>query len=225
MKVEFRPTYLYIKQHTVTGKLYFGKTVKIDPTKYSGSGRYWQNHIKKHGKEFIETIWYCLFLDEDECTKFAVSFSNQENIVESTQWANQDVENGLGGRQKGCKGLQGKLNPNFGNNWSEEQRKNASIRRTGRNKGKTYEEMYGEKTAKHLREERRKQLLGRDHSGKRNPRALRMKATAPTGEVYIVEGGIDKFCKEHGLGRSRITPGKPHYLGWKFELLDKFTAA
>ena len=24
----FKPTYLYIKQHTVTGKLYFGKTTK-----------------------------------------------------------------------------------------------------------------------------------------------------------------------------------------------------
>lgn len=227
--MEFSPTYLYIKQHSVTGKLYFGKTVRKDPTKYSGSGTYWQNHIKKYGEEFVETIWYCLFYDQEECTKFALNFSKQENIVESKQWANQDVETGLGGRQKGCKGLPGELNPNFGHRWSEEQRNDASVRCTGRNKGKTYEEMYGEETAKHLKEGRSLALKGiaknRDYTGKNNPKALRMKATAPSGEVYIIDGGIDKFCKEHGLGRSRITPGKPHYLGWNFELLDKSTAA
>ena len=36
----FKPTFLYIKQHTVTGKLYFGKTTQ-NPETYLGSGTYW----------------------------------------------------------------------------------------------------------------------------------------------------------------------------------------
>ena len=35
------PTYLYIKQHSVTKLKYFGKTNSEDPIKYSGSGKYW----------------------------------------------------------------------------------------------------------------------------------------------------------------------------------------
>ena len=31
MLSNFKPTFLYIKQHTVTGKMYFGKTGKNNP--------------------------------------------------------------------------------------------------------------------------------------------------------------------------------------------------
>ena len=55
--IYLKPTYLYIKQHTKTGLLYFGKTVN-DPNKYHGSGKRWVKHIKKHGKQYIETLWY-----------------------------------------------------------------------------------------------------------------------------------------------------------------------
>lgn len=96
----FKPTYLYIKQHSITGKLYFGKTVK-DPEKYLGSGKHWIRHIKKHGIEHIETIWYCLFLDKESCTEFALNFSKQENIVESKDWLNLKPENGLDGGSDG----------------------------------------------------------------------------------------------------------------------------
>ena len=92
----FKPTYLYIKQHSVTGKLYFGKTVK-NPEKYYGSGLHWKRHIQKHGKEHIQTLWYCLFLDQESCTEFALNFSEQQNIVESNDWLNKTLENGLDG--------------------------------------------------------------------------------------------------------------------------------
>ena len=52
-----KPTYLYIKQHSITKKKYFGKTVSKDPYKYTGSGKVWNRHIKKHGKEHIDTLW------------------------------------------------------------------------------------------------------------------------------------------------------------------------
>ena len=101
---EFKPTYLYIKRHRITGKLYFGKTVANyeEMLTYFGSGKYWQNHIMKHSKEYVETVWFCLFYDKEECKKFAEIFSEQEKIVESKNWANLRPENGLnGGGEKG----------------------------------------------------------------------------------------------------------------------------
>lgn len=92
----FKPTYLYIKQHAVTGKLYFGKTIR-DPEKYLGSGKHWVRHIKKHGVEHVETLWYCLFLDEESIKEFALNFSNQQNVVESEDWLNLTPESGIDG--------------------------------------------------------------------------------------------------------------------------------
>lgn len=94
--MNFLPTYLYIKQHSITGKLYFGKTNRDDPIKYPGSGTHWKNHFKKHGKEHVETLWYCLFDDRIECTEFALMCSKQWDIVDSDQWLNKIPEDGLG---------------------------------------------------------------------------------------------------------------------------------
>lgn len=88
--------YLYIKQHSITGLKYFGKTTQKDPFKYLGSGSYWKNHIKKHGKEHIKTIEIFGFDDIDLCIDFALKFSKDNNIVASNQWANLCKENGIG---------------------------------------------------------------------------------------------------------------------------------
>ena len=92
---KFKPTFLYIKQHTITGKLYLGKTTK-NPEKYLGSGSYWIKHIAKHGKEHVVNLWYCLFYDKDECKKLALLLSDICNVVDDKSWANQlpeQVEN------------------------------------------------------------------------------------------------------------------------------------
>lgn len=91
----FKPTFLYIKRHIVTGILYFGKTTK-NPDKYKGSGLLWRRILRKHGTN-VETLWYCLFLDQESCTDFALKFSKINNIVESDQWANLVEENGIDG--------------------------------------------------------------------------------------------------------------------------------
>lgn len=96
----FTPTYLYIKQHSVTCLLYFGKTYQ-DPTKYLGSGKYWKRHIKKHGKEFVEHMWDKLFTNKDDLVNYALDFSIRNNIVESDDWANLKPENGLDGNPLG----------------------------------------------------------------------------------------------------------------------------
>lgn len=96
----FIPTFLYIKQHSITGKLYFGKTTQ-NPETYLDSGVYWTKHIKKHGKHYVINLWYCLFYDRRQCEDFALSFSKTQNIVESTSWANYTFENGTDGFASG----------------------------------------------------------------------------------------------------------------------------
>lgn len=101
------PTYLYIKQHSITGLKYFGKTKSKDPIKYKGSGTYWKKHINKHGIEFVETIWLSEpYTDKKLITEHALTFSKENNIVDSTEWANLILENGLdGGGIKGSPGI------------------------------------------------------------------------------------------------------------------------
>lgn len=94
--MNFKPTFLYIKQHSETGKMYFGKTVK-NPEKYQGSGVYWQRHIRKHGIEKVETLWFCLFLDLETLQEFSLNFSKINNINTSDNWANYIYETGLDG--------------------------------------------------------------------------------------------------------------------------------
>lgn len=85
--------YLYVKQHNKTKLKYFGKTIK-DPYKYNGSGVYWLRHLNKHGTD-ISTLEVWSFDNQDECTKFAIDFSYKNKIVESSDWANFIIEDGI----------------------------------------------------------------------------------------------------------------------------------
>lgn len=119
---EFKPTWLYVKKHSITGLMYFGKSTLEDPINYTGSGKYWKNHINVHGKH-IQTIWCELFTDYDSLVDFAELFSSLFDIVKSDKWANLILENGLdGGSDKG----------RSGHIFSEEARRKISIANTGR---------------------------------------------------------------------------------------------
>lgn len=100
----FKPTYLYIKQHSITRKLYLGKTQSLKIEGYTGSGTRWKNHIKYYGKEHIETLWYCLFYDEESIKEFALMCSEQWNIVKSEDWLNLIPENGVNSSGAGMTG-------------------------------------------------------------------------------------------------------------------------
>ena len=88
--------YLYVKQHSITGLKYFGKTIK-DPYIYKGSGKYWLKHISKHGRDKVVTLQVWKFSNLEEATEFALKFSLDNNIVESNEWANLMLENGING--------------------------------------------------------------------------------------------------------------------------------
>jgi hypothetical protein len=93
-----KPTYLYIKEHSITRLKYFGKTTQSNPYKYQGSGIHWSRHINKHGKEHVKTIWVSKpFTDESRLVEFATFMSEELDIVNSNKWANMIVENGIQG--------------------------------------------------------------------------------------------------------------------------------
>jgi hypothetical protein len=96
----FIPTWLMIKQHKNTKLKYFCKTTKKNPIKYKGSGKRWQNHLQVHGGD-VETLWCELFTDKEKLMEYAINFSVDNNIVESSEWANIIVENGIDGRPPG----------------------------------------------------------------------------------------------------------------------------
>lgn len=147
--------YLYIKQHTLTGLKYFGRTISTNPFRYNGSGNYWSNHINKHGKEHIRTLEIWGFDDQNLCTEFALNFSKDNNIVESKEWANMIIEDGCwtSGFMKGAdhpmygtkrpehsklmsekmKGNQLGLTSFLGKSHSEESKMQISMKAKGRN--------------------------------------------------------------------------------------------
>jgi hypothetical protein len=153
----FTPTWLYLKQHNITGLKYFGKTIR-DPMKYVGSGVVWARHLKKHGCN-ITTVWTKLFTDKDELTQFAIQYSKDHNIVESKEYANLVLEDGLMGGDTGI---------------SDAGRKIISE--------KSKKQRHTEATKQKIREARKKQAnprLGKKHSAEtiekiRQKRALQI---------------------------------------------------
>ncbi len=142
--------YLYIKQHSITGLKYFGKTTRKDPFKYRGSGMYWQNHINKYGKEYIKTLEIWGFDDINLCSKFALKFSKNNNIVESKEWANLQPENGIDGWAPGVSGYI----------WSEDRKKERSKKYSGQGNPR-----YGKTVSENTKDKMRYKLVGKMNSG------------------------------------------------------------
>lgn len=92
---------LYVKTHNKTGLKYFGKT-KQNPITYKGSGKYWKQHIRKHGYD-VTTKIIGIFCSEQDCEKVAVNYSKENNIVNSIEWANLKEENGKDGSPIGVR--------------------------------------------------------------------------------------------------------------------------
>lgn len=100
---------LYIATHNITGIKYFGKTKRWFTEKdlqenYHGSGPYWVNHLKKYGDDVTMEIYGIFSLNEEDgdyVEPIALKFSEENDIVESDEWRNQNPENGLGGGVKG----------------------------------------------------------------------------------------------------------------------------
>lgn len=150
--VLIKPVRLYVKKHSKTGLLYFGKTSVKDIDRYKGSGRYWKDHIKIHGVNYVVTLWVSdWFYNVDDIVNEATTFSYYHDIVRSDKWANLMPENGLDGAAIGrklsqiqrdrlseyhwAKGLLYENNPNTGSKRTQETKDRISIAKKGRSNG------------------------------------------------------------------------------------------
>jgi hypothetical protein len=188
-----KPTFLYIKQHTVTGLKYFGKTTERNPYAYLGSGKYWKKHISKHGIEHVITVWAQLFISEEELTQYAKNFSAENDIVNSSSWANLKEENGLdGGMEKGW--------------WSDEQIENFKNKQKQRWKD-------GKVDAEKLKQSRigfKQPQSQKDSVSKKL--SLNWQVTSPAGVIMTITN-LRKFCLENNLDQGNLSRGS--YKGWK----------
>jgi hypothetical protein len=165
-----KPTYLYIKQHNDTGLKYFGKTVK-NPFKYKGSGLYWKKHLNIYGNN-VSTIWTMLFNTEEELVEFALKFSTENMIVESSEWANMKYENGLdGGRESGF----------IGRKLSNQEKNKLSLRM--REFNPMYNPEIRKKHSKAMKSDARKQKLSSSKKGNSNTK----------GKTWYNNGHITKM--------------------------------
>ncbi len=146
----FQPTALLVMTHNVTGLRYFCKTSRLDELcYYKGSGVYWKRHLRKHGRNVsVDVIG--VYHDKQECMDVAKQFSQENMIGANPAWANLIPENGLDGAPVGAAhplfgkpstcigqkrpwvGKRGADNPMWGKSWSDEQRKQATLQRTGK---------------------------------------------------------------------------------------------
>jgi hypothetical protein len=153
----YKPAYLYIKTHNVTGLKYFGKTTQ-DPYKYQGSGTQWCKHIEEYGYDVATELLNegRPYQNEQDLVEVAVKFSNENNIVSSDIWANKRIENGDGGDTSMCE--------NYKKGIAERNQSGANNPMWGRTsfaKGKTYEEIFGEDKATELKQKRVESATGR----------------------------------------------------------------
>lgn len=84
--------YLMIKTHHLTGLKYLCKRVTTGYSKaisYKGSGKYWKNHLKIHGKNINTEILAKYELDKiKEFSRLCIEYSNKFNIIKSYKCAN-----------------------------------------------------------------------------------------------------------------------------------------
>ena len=172
---------LYIKTQNQTGLKYFGKTTKKDPNKYKGSGKYWLNHLKKHGND-VHTEILGVFESIEECKKIAIKFSTENNIVESKSWANLRMENGIDGAP-------------IGNTFSQESIEKMRLSKIGKRPREYYVEI-AKKNVGFKQTEYQKQRV-------RETFEAAWVITSPKGEQMNIVN-LTKFCRENGLDQGNM---------------------
>jgi hypothetical protein len=84
--------YLYVKIHPKTSLKYLGRTCQ-KPTVYSGSGKHWERHLKKHGKEHT-TMVIGIYPNLETLSEAGLYYSKLWDVVKSKKWANLCEEDG-----------------------------------------------------------------------------------------------------------------------------------
>ena len=126
MSSAFKPTALLVMEHNITGLKYFCKTTLLDRVhRYKGSGVVWTKHMREHGFN-VKVGLLGFYIDEDRCLNAAKTFSIENNIVDSDEWANLVIETGKNGAS-----LIGERNPFYGRKHSSEVIEQMRVQRLG----------------------------------------------------------------------------------------------
>jgi hypothetical protein len=128
----FKPTFLLVMEHNVTGLKYFCKTTLLDRVyRYKGSGVAWTKHLKEFGRDVTVGV-LGFYIDAKRCFDAAKKFTEENDIVNSKEWANLIPETGKNGAS-----LYGDKNPFYGKHHSEETKQKLKLAITGKsyNKG------------------------------------------------------------------------------------------
>ena len=123
------------------------------------------------------------------------------------------------------KGKFGKDNLNFGSKRSDETKKKMSL--SSKNKPKSDEHKkslsiaWEKRRINHPITEETKMKMKNSSKGKINIKIY--KVTDPSGNVYLTNEGLTKFCEEHNLENSlmiKVAKGKRvHHKNWKCEYI------
>jgi hypothetical protein len=132
MAEPFLPTALLVMEHNITGLKYFCKTTVLNRVhRYKGSGSSWLKHLREHGFD-VKVGILGFYTEESRCLKAAKKFSVDNNIVDSSAWANAVEETGRNGAS-----MKGERNPFFGKKHTPEAIESARQKKLGKsvNKG------------------------------------------------------------------------------------------
>jgi hypothetical protein len=214
---QFVPTRLAIKE--LAGVKYFCKSIVENIRSYPGSGIVWKDRIKKYGKKNIKTLWVSDWYNcPYEIQKIALDFSKENQIVESSEWANLKPENGLdGGKNSPESNIKNSEsvrkyfseNPDARKNISENQLSRWSEESYVENQRKKQGESWDNpdirsKRVKSMNDTRSSSEYIASVTGSNNPRYDHTIYSFTNGEI-VVKLTQQEFIKKFNLTQSRVT--------------------
>lgn len=175
--------YIYLTTCTVNGKIYIGKHEFNGNANYIGSGRLFKRAVKKYGKEKFKKkilrlcytlhelrIWEHVYIVKYKSTDRNIGYNIAKGDVNTSEYNPAKLPEVREKIRKAVKkrgNLEGEFNPNFGNCWSEEQRKrlSKSLKRTYSINGHPRIGTHHKECSKNIMREKKKGL----YDGKNNP--------------------------------------------------------
>lgn len=160
---------------------------------------------------------------------YGYTFNHTEETKKKMSKSKKNKKMSYTHRKNSTEAKKGKKNPMYGKNLSEDHKRKISegIKRSGGFSGWTHTKESREK----IKEARKKQV------GKNHPQIKIWKLTSPSGEVFIVDYGLENFCNIHNLclprlrknlsngkvkrGHSKKTERVMNTIDWQIEMFNK----
>jgi group I intron endonuclease len=160
---------IYKIRNLINGKVYIGQSEKLTHRKWShfyslDRGKHYNEYLQKsYNKYGKENFVFEVIEETEDLDNREIFWINEHGGINSI--LNYNLRNPLTNewcdyiKVQQSKKMLGENNPNFGNRWSEEQKKRLSDKK----RGKTLEELIGFERAKLSKEKMSKSQKGRKH--------------------------------------------------------------